>query len=338
MTSIIGTGSFCPPVVKDEAFIKKYGKKAVAAGRLLAHHEHYQATVPDTGERLHSNLDMAEEASRRAILSAGLDPNNVDMIIYSSCSPEMLLPPSFALLQKRMGIDRCAGVDIRSGCAGFGTALTVADAAVKTGKANRVLVVGADAISSRFTMLPAKTAGIKTVFNHMFFGDAAGAVVLADVQDRGILYSEMVSDHADVVSGSSMTIGGSRFPYPNEAVPEDDWAVYQKGGVSEKYLSEALINTLGRLKDRQKVAMDQIDAFIMPIESEKIRQRVLCAFPEIDAHKILSGGEGGALINAAIPLTIDRAVKANQIKENDRVLIYAAENTQWQHAVVIMKW
>ena len=122
------------------------------------------------GEKIFTNLEMAEKASLSAMHSAGISNKEIDMILYSSCTPDFLLPPCFSLLQKRLGIKRCIGFDIRSGCAGFGTAMTIADTYIKSGQAHNVLLVGSDVISTRFTSLPVKEYKLKHAFNHMFFG------------------------------------------------------------------------------------------------------------------------------------------------------------------------
>lgn len=81
-----------------------------------------------------------------------------------------------------------------------------------------------------------------------------------------------------------------------------------------------------------------IDAFIMPVESEKIKKHVLEVLPEIQEDKIFTGSDGGALVNAAVPYAIDKAISEGKIRKNSKVLIYAAENTQWQHALIYVKW
>ena len=281
---------------------------------------------------------MGTCAAKNAIDMAKIDPNEIDMIIYSTATPDYVVPPCFTQVQKNLQIKKCMGFDIRSGCAGFGSALTIADIYITARKARTVLVIGADLLSSRFTQLPVHKYKVKQVFNHMFFGDCAGAVILSESKEEGFIYSEMVSDRATIESGSNVLIGGSIYPYPSEQVDEEKWPIYQANNISEKNLSEVLIQALKDMVNKTGVALKDVEAFIMPIESQKIKSIVLNQFPEIEESKIYSGGDSGALINAAIPLTIDKAVRNGDIKEGSSVVIYAAENTQWQHAIIFMKW
>ena len=340
MTIIKGSGSFIPSELSDDAYINKYGKMVPAVCKFVANRKHFSATSPVSGEKIFTNLEMAEKASLSAMHSAGISNKEIDMILYSSCTPDFLLPPCFSLLQKRLGIKRCIGFDIRSGCAGFGTAMTIADTYIKSGQAHNILLVGSDVISTRFTSLPVKEYKLKHAFNHMFFGDCAGALVLSDSKDadRGILYTEMCSDHANADMGSCMPIGGSLYPYPNNDVKEEQWPVFQAPDLSEKYLSEVLISSMKTFEKNTNTNLRDVDAFVMPVESERIKKHVLEALPAIQENKIYTGSDGGALVNAAVPYAIDKAISEGKIKKNSKVLIYAAENTQWQHALIYVKW
>lgn len=338
MTNIIGTGSFVPLEVDDNYFIEKYGNKAVAVSKMLHHHKHYLSTDIHSGQIRYTNTEMGTCAARKAIEMAQIDADEIDMIIYSTATPDCIVPPCFTQVQKKLKIQTCMGFDIRSGCAGFGTALTIADTYIAAGRAKKVLVIGADLLSSRFTQLPVQKYKVKQVFNHMFFGDSAGAVILSESNDEGFIYSEMASDRANIERGSDIVIGGSDYPYPTEKVDEEIWPIHQANNLSEKNLSEVLIQTLENMVNKTGVILSDIDAFIMPIESKKIKNMVLSKFPDIRESQIYSGEENGALINGSIPLTLDKLVRKGQIKGGSKIVIYAAENTQWQHAIIYMKW
>jgi len=338
MAKIRGTGIFIPDIYCDDDFIERYGKRAEAASKLIGHKTHYSATDIRTGKLKYSNTEMAEKAARNAIEDAGISINDIGMIIYSTCTPDYLLPPAYTFLQKRLGLRKCIGMDIRSGCAGFGTGLTIAETYIEAGKVENVLVVGCDLLSTRFSKLPVETLDLKSLFNYMFFGDGAGAVIVSKSKDKSIRYSEMFSDHAYVDMGSCFYVGGSTNPYISEAVDKDKWGAYQASGLSEKYLSEVLIDTLRGIQDKIEVSLSKIDAFVMPVESEKIKERVLEELPEIQEQRICTSHEGGALINAAVPISLDIGIKNKLITTGKKVIIYAAENTQWQHAVLYIEW
>lgn len=340
---IIGTGSFCPKKVTDEEFIEVFGKKAIAISKLLQHHSRYLATDIKTGECLYNNVQMGVNASLEAIKTAKIMPDDIDMIIYSTATPNYIVPPCFALLQEQLEIKKCIGFDLRSGCAGFGTALIIAENYIKLGTVKNVLVVGADILSTRFSGLQKNGVEIslKVLFNNMFFGDGAGAVILSSVDndESGIIYSDMSSDAVEFPMGSCIEIGGSLYPYPCDEIKNERWSIFQASGLSDEYLPKILINTMYEVQKKANLKLQNIDKFIMPVESKKIREKVIKEFPEIIEEKIYScGGVGGAMINAAVPVALDSAVKNGFVNKNDKLLIYAAENTKWQHAVVVANW
>lgn len=339
---IIGTGAYCPKVVKDEEYIRIYGKKAMAISKLLTHHSRFLATDIDTLERKITNTEMALEASKVAIANADLQANDIDMIIYSTVTPDYVVPACYTILQEKLQIKNCKGLDLRSGCAGFGTAMNIAETYIRAGKVKNVLVVGADLLSTRFTEIIRnnKNISMKFLFNYMFFGDGAGALVMSELADdsKGIYYSDISSDKADKQYGSIIEVGGSNLPYMNDEIKSEDSPIRQVSGVSDIYLTDVLIETMKQVQ-MEGISLEDIDVFIMPVESKKIKENVIKEFPQITKNKIFSvGSEGGAMINAAIPIAIHKALERNVIRKKMRVLIYAAENTKWQHAITILEW
>ena len=208
-------------------------------------------------------------------------------------------------------------------------------AKLKGGIEHLALIVGADLLSSRFALLPESKMSVKTLFNYMFFGDGAGAVVLTATNGEGILYAEASSNNASEENGSIIEIGGSVYPYPTDEVKMDRWPIFQASGISDDALARVLVKTMKQLKEKG-FDLNKIDKFIMPIASEKIMEKVLSEVTEIVPSKVYScENEGGALINAALPLSLYKAFDEGLIQKGDRILIYAAENTKWQHAVLV---
>lgn len=343
-TKIIGTGSFCPECVKDEIFIDIYGKRAKAVSKLLQHHSRFLATDVYSGELKICNTDMALKASQNAIREANIDSNEIDLIIYSTATPDYIVPPCFVLLQEKLKIKKCIGFDLRSGCAGFGTALTIAETYINSGKANKALVVGVDLLSTRFTHYKKITEDmpLKVLFNYMFFGDGAGAVILSKAEESescGFYYSEMESNSAEIPYGSIIEAGGSNNPYPGKEAICEQWPIYQVANLSDECLPKILISSINHYIENSKYNLNQIDKFIMPVESEKIKQKVLNEFKEISEDKIFSCGHlGGALINAAVPISLDYAIRNNLINKGNKIMLYAAENTKWQHALIALEY
>ena len=131
-------------------------------------------------------VDLAERASRNAIEAAGLKPQDIDLIVVATTTPDRIFPSTACLLQSRLDIHGCAAFDVQAVCTGFVYALGIAEKFVKTGSAKKVLVVGAETLSRILNWNDRGTC--------VLFGDGAGAVVLEANEETGILSTHL---HAD---------------------------------------------------------------------------------------------------------------------------------------------
>lgn len=340
---IIGVGEYKAPVITNDNFIEALGKKARTVSKVLSHSSRYSAIDLGTGKVSVTNTDMGYEAAKKAIKMANLENNDIDMIIYSTLTPDYIIPTCYTILQERLGIRNCKGFDIRSGCAGFGSAMVLAQQCIMTRMAKRVLVVGSELLSSRYSMFfdDVNSFPLKSLFNFMFFGDGAGAVLLEATREekKGIFYADMGSNKANVHYGSIMEIGGSKYPYPTDEIPKEKWPIYQPNNLSDENLPLVLIDAIEEFLKKTEMSLQEIDHFILPVDTEKMATKIIEHFKEFDLNKVISvGHDGGALANAAVPMSIYKGIDNNIIKENDKVLIYAGENTKWQHAVIGLTW
>ncbi|AOS83678.1 hypothetical protein BIU88_05655 [Chlorobaculum limnaeum] len=341
---IIGVGGYSPKQLTNEDFVAVFGKPAKIVDRKLPHNKRYSLIDLSTGKIEMSNTDMAYKASMAAIDMAGIMANDIDMIIYSTLTPDFPVPPCYTILQEILGIKECMGFDIRSGCAGFGTAMVVAQQCIATGLAARILVVGADLFSSRHSIFfeeGIENYPIKALYNLMFFGDAAGAIILESTENEneGIFSSIMGSTKPDVPFGSILEIGGSRNPYPTTQVPKENWPLSQNGILTEKYLPKVLIESVEKFLIVNNMKITDFMHFVFPVASKSMGKILFDHFTDLDIEKVVTIGEdGGALANAAIPLSFEKGVKENRFKKGDKILVYAGENTRWQHAVTGLYW
>ena len=341
---ITGVGGFRPPVLTNDDFIAVMGRSARVVDRKLEHEQRFSALDLSTGRPRTTNTEMAQHASAAALQMAGIAPDDVDLVIYSTFTPDYPVPPCYTILQERLEISHCMGFDIRSGCAGFGTAMVAASQFLATGMARRALVVGSELISSRY--LPYYANGkpdlpLKALFNLMFFGDGAGAVVLETCapSEAGLFAVTMGSNRPTVPFGSLIPIGGSVHPYPTPEVSREEWAVTQDGPLTEEMVPAVAIEAIDRFLVENHFSLGDFDWAVLPIITESMRARLQARFPELSDDRVLSvGPQGGPLANAAIPLSLHLGVHEGHLRNGDRVLIYAAENTRYQHAVIGLTW
>src|SRR5437899_2176343 len=145
---IVSTGSYLPgePITNEdvEALVGPLPEDVLEGIQVK---QRYWMIDPATGEHREGNSDMAYKASMQALELAGLEPGEVDLIVTSTGSPEYLLPNMAVFLQDKLGLEKCASIEIRSGCAGTVEALDVARLYLERGLYNTALVVGSEAIS-----------------------------------------------------------------------------------------------------------------------------------------------------------------------------------------------
>ena len=198
-----------------------------------------------------TTCDIAEVASRRAIEAAGIKPQDIDLIIVATTTPDRIFPSTACLLQDRLDIHGCPAFDVQAVCTGFIYALGVADLFVTSGKAKHALVVGAETLSNIIDWTDRSTC--------VLFGDGAGAVVLSASEEAGILSTHL---HADGKYKELLTVP-SGISENFEQLKAGEAYVQMKGNEVFKMA----VNTLGRIVD-ETLASDialHLDLFMMDL-------------------------------------------------------------------------
>ncbi|HIB31208.1 MAG TPA: beta-ketoacyl-ACP synthase 3, partial [Candidatus Thioglobus sp.] len=176
---IIGTGSYLPPtVITNEDLSKTIDTTDEWITSRTGIKQRHRVTNEST-------CDLAEIASNNALEMAGIDASDLDLIILATTTPDKIFPATATMLQHAIGAS-CPAFDLQSVCSGFVFALTTAEQFIKTGAANKVLVVGSETLSRIVDWNDRSTA--------ILFGDGAGAVVLSGSEETGILHSKLFSD------------------------------------------------------------------------------------------------------------------------------------------------
>lgn len=258
-----------------------------------------------------TTVDLAEVASRRAIEAAGLSPEEIDLIVFATSTPDKIFPSSACILQARLGIHGCPAFDIQAVCSGFVYALATADKFVKTGTSKKVLVVGAEVFS--------RIVNWKDRGTCVLFGDGAGAVVLEASEETGILsthlhadgqYEELLHVPCGISNNFDQVMAGNAF-------------IEMKGNEVFK----VAVNTLGQIVDETLSANQMQKSDIDWLVPHQANLRIISATAKklnmsMD-QVVVTVNKHGNTSAASIPLALDVAVRDGRIKRNEVILLEA---------------
>jgi len=253
---------------------------------------------------------MAEIASRQAIEMAGIDSQDIDLIIVATGTPDRVYPSTACLLQERLGIRQCVGFDIQAACSGSVFALSIADQYIKTGFSKNALVVGSEVCSRIVDWTDRATC--------ILFGDGAGAVLLTASDKPGILSTHIHSDggYEDLLY----------CPNPQVAVStKQDEPGYINMRGNEVF--KVAVNTLGRIVDETLEAnglqQDSID-WLVPHQANT---RIIAATAKklgMDMDQVILTLENqGNTSSASCLLAFNEGVRDGRIKRGQMVLMEA---------------
>jgi 3-oxoacyl-[acyl-carrier-protein] synthase III len=255
--------------------------------------------------------DLGVAAARKALDAAGLSPDDIDLIVVATATPDYTFPSTATVIQQKLGITRGAGFDLQAVCSGFVFAIATADNFLVRGQFERALVIGAETFSRILDWSDRSTC--------VLFGDGAGAVVLerqpkAQAGDRGVKGIHLRTDgrfkdllYVDGGPSTTQTVGHLRM-------------------VGNQVFKHAV----GKISESVRAAVDQAGLQISDIDwfvPHQANQRILSAVAErlgLDEQKVVSTvAEHGNTSAASVPLALAAATEDGRVKPGDLVLIEA---------------
>ncbi len=305
-SKILGTGSYLPEKIVTNADLEKIldttdqwirDRTGICERRIARDDE--------------TSGDMAEVAATRAMEAAGIDPEDIGLIIVGTTTPDLIFPSTACLLQARLGIGNCGAMDVNAACSGFMYALSIADKYIRCGDAKTALVIGVDKLSSMLDWSDRGTA--------ILFADGAGAVVLGASEEAGILSTHIHANgrHADLL-GTKVGVGKGF-----KAEPRGGVRIHMKGNEVFK----VAVRTLGRIVDEtleynqmDKADLDwliphQANYRIISATAKKLGMKTEQVVITVDKHGNTSAG--------SVPLALDSAVRSGKIKRGEILLLEA---------------
>ena len=303
---ISGTGSFLPPRRVTNADLA-----AELAARGVETSDDW--IVERTGIRARhfaeagvTASDLGAEAARRAMQAAGAGPQDIDLIIVATSTPDMVFPSAACILQHKLGIAGCPAFDVQAVCSGFVYALTIADAMIRTGSATRALVIGAE-VFSRILDFDDRTTCV-------LCGAGAGAVVLEASDTPGILATDLHADgkHVGILCVPGTVSGGKVLGDP--LLKMDGQAVFKLAvGVLDSAARAALAKAGRTEADIDWLIPHQANIRIMQGTAKKLKLPLDKVVVTVDQH--------GNTSAASIPLALDAAVRSGKIAKGDTLML-----------------
>ena len=310
-TRIVGTGSCLPP-----RRVSNHDMTALLAARGLDTSDEWIVSRSGISARHFAedgvlSSDLGATAARHALDMAGLKPDDIDLIIVATSTPDFLggFPSTACVVQRKLGITNdCAALDVQAVCSGFVYAMSVADNFIRCGMHKRVLVIGAE-VFSRILDFNDRTTCV-------LFGDGAGAVVLAASDEPGVLATRLHADgrHADIlcvpgtVQGGAIT--GSALLYM------DGQAVFKLAvSVLEKVANEVL--------EIAGMEASQIDWLIPHQANIRIMQGTAKKLGLPMEKMVVTVDQHGNTSAASIPLAMDVAMRDGRIKAGQHIMLEA---------------
>lgn len=307
---IKGTGSCVPDRIVPNSYFEKIVN--TTSEWIVARTGIKTRRMIEPGQAL---SDLAIQASERALETAGLSPEKLDIIIVGTSTADMLSPSAACILQHRLGAQNAVGFDVNAACPGFIYGLAVAQKFMQDGSYHHALVVGGEIVSNRIDYKDRATC--------VLFGDGAGAVVLGHSNRNGdgeILNIRLHSD-GNLWSLIHVPGGGSRIPASQQMLDEGLQYLKMQGNEVFKYAVRTMVDAAQKAMESKGITPDQIDWFIPHQANIRIMEAVAERLGVSLERVIVTVDKYGNTSAASIPTALDEGIRSGKIRRGDLILV-----------------
>lgn len=260
--------------------------------------------------------DFCVEAAEKALEMAGRKPEDVDLILCATVTPDYRLPSLACIVQKRMEMNNAASMDIVAACAGFIHGLSIAQAYIAAGTYRTILLIGAEMLSSVTNYKDRNTC--------ILFGDAAGAVVIEPSNNgRGVLATYLKSDgRYDTLL--NIPAGGAKSPYiRNGQFSAEETCIHMNGNEVFKHAVRQMGDAAVKVLAMAGISREDIDLMVPHQANIRILQATAKRIGLPMEKVYLNLEKFGNTSSASVPVALDEAWRTGKIKENDNILSVA---------------
>ena len=274
--------------------------------------------------------DLAVEAAKQALAKGGVASSDLDAIIIATVTPDMLFPSTACLVQHKLGARGAWGFDLSAACSAFVYALQTGAQFIQTGAHKKVIVIGADVMSSIIDYTDRATCVI--------FGDGAGAVILEPAEDGSAGLIDFIHE-VDGAGGCSLYMpgGGSLNPSTHETVDKKMHYVHQDGGAVFKYAVRKMAEVCEKILHRNGFKGSDLDVFI----PHQANRRIITATADrlgLSAERVIINIDRyGNTTAGTIPLAMNTAIEEGRLKKGDLVLL-ASVGAGFTVGATLLRW
>jgi 3-oxoacyl-[acyl-carrier-protein] synthase-3 len=274
--------------------------------------------------------DLAFEAAKKALAARGIPSTDLEAIIIATVTPDMLFPSTACLVQNKLGAKGAWGFDLSAACSAFVYALQTGTQFIETGAHKKVMVIGADVMSSIIDYTDRATC--------IIFGDGAGAVILEAAEEDSVGMIDFIHE-VDGSGGDSLYMpgGGSANPTTHETVDKKMHYVHQDGGAVFKYAVRKMAEVCEKILERNGFKGSDLDAFI----PHQANRRIITATADrlgLSADKVIINIDRyGNTTAGTIPLAMNTAIEEGKLKKGNLVLL-ASVGAGFTVGATLLRW
>ncbi|MCE3200779.1 beta-ketoacyl-ACP synthase III [Paenibacillus sonchi] len=305
---IIGTGKYVPEQILTNSDLEKMvetndewivSRTGIRERHIAAPHE--------------ATSDLAYEAALKALDSAGMKAEDLELIIVATVTPDSTVPSTACILQDKLGAKGAAAFDLSAACSGFVYSLATATGFIQTGMYNNALVIGADTLSRITDYTDRNTC--------VLFGDGAGAVIIGEVPEgRGFQSFDLGAEGS---GGSLLNIeaGGSRLPASHQTIEDKKHFLYMNGREVFKFAVRVMGTATERVLTKAGLGKENIDLFVPHQANVRIIQSAMQRLDLPPEKCVINVDKYANTSAASIPLALVEAAEEGRIKEGDTLLM-----------------
>lgn len=281
-------------------------------------------------EKGQANSDLAAGAIRRLCERRGITPEDIDLIIVATVTPDMFFPSTACRVQEKIGASRAWGFDLSGACSGFLFALSVGEKFVRTGTHNKVVVVGSEVMSSIMDYKDRATC--------VLFGDGAGVALLEPTEEGEVGLMDFLT-RTDGAGGKYLYMpgGGSLNPSSPETLAQNMHVVHQEGRQVFKYAVTEMAQVSEEILKRNSIDASEIKLYV----PHQANMRIIHACAERmnlrEDQVIINIDRYGNTTSATIPICLVEASTEGRIKKGDYVLL-ASFGAGFTWGSVLLRW